>query len=463
MSKKNPPMIQQVASEVSAPPHEVSRQIIETTGGAVPAAVAVTAIQTTIIKLEEVRRYIQNNLNAGQRKLQKKIGKRPPTPAEAIQLKELEIDFGTIPGVKKPFLKQPGAEKITQWLRVRPVYETEVTPIPDQPGHIEVHGRCRLMTVGPDPVEVFCGPLASCSTMESNYRFRWIDMAIPPTYEWSKKEGRVAKALGTHRSFKKDDVWVWQERHPNPNIFDERNKVRQIGEKRMLVKAVRNWGALSEIFTEDPSEWTFDDESNAPKESETTAAPGSVVKEAPAAAPAEERQTPVVEILWPADTAEVAFVLVPDCPEGMHLVEGLRELAEFREGKWLVPAQYVPDVAERATQLGMKVSETELSKKPAPAAAQSAGTNVPAPSAGIVTNVSRHAGRQKNTFYYLLVIAGRSLYCYKADWFEHLAKAKGQECEFEVEDGAYPKIVGLKKIGPVEFHEGVPVIQRGEQ
>jgi hypothetical protein len=422
----------------------------------------VATIQATIEKLETVKKFIQKNLNASHRRLLKKIGKRAPTEIEKKQLRELEIDFGTIPGVNKPFLKQPGAEKIAQWMHVRPRYETEVTPIPDHPGHMEVHGRCRIMAVTPaGEFELFSGPLASCTTMESNYRYRWIVMDPAPTFEWSQNEGRLGKSLGTHRSFKKDEKWIWQRRHENPNIFDERNKVRQIGEKRMLVKAVRNWGALSEIFTEDPSEWTFEDESNAPKE-EAPSTPGSVVKEAAPAAPApEERPRPIVTILWPSDTSDVALVSFDESPEGLHLVEGLRDLAEFRDGKWLVPSNYVPDVAERALQLGMVVQETDFAKKPEPPPpAKSAGTNVPAPNSGIVSLVSKQTGKQKGTFYYLVVLNGRSLYCYKTDWFEYLAKAKDQQCEFEIQDGAYPKIVGIKRIGATEFEEGLPVIQR---
>lgn len=445
--------------------------IVKAEVGAVPAIapaipLEVAAIQSTITKLETVKRFIQKNLNAGHRRLLKKIGKRAPTPEEKKQLRELEIDFGTVPGVSKNFLKQPGAEKIAQWLHVRPRYETEVTPVPDHPGHIEVHGRCKLMAVTPTgEFELFSGPLASCTSMESNYRYRWIDMDPQPTFEWAMKEGKTAKALGTHRSFKKDEKWNWQQRHDNPNIFDERNKVRQIGEKRMLVKAVRNWGALSEIFTEDPSEWVLDDESNTTPEEPIK--PGAVKREEPSAETAQEKEPEVftLEIRWPSDTAEVALVYIPECSAGIEVGVKIAEMGEFKKEskEWQIASADVTTIAELAQSLGMKVKEVEITKAPAPAAAKSVGTNVPAPTKGVVAHVSRHPGKKKDTFYYLLVIGGRSLYCYKTDWFEHLAKAKDKECQFEVQDGAYPKIVGLIKIGDVGFEDNIPVLQQSER
>lgn len=452
----------------------MTEAITKAEAGALPLVVPavpleVVAIQATIEKLETVKRFIQKNLNAGHRRLLKKIGKRQPTPDERKQLRELEIDFGTVPGINRNFLKQPGAEKIAQWLHVRPRYETEVTSVPDQAGHIEVAGRCKIMAITPTgEFELFSGPLASCSTMESNYRYRWVDMNPQPTYEWSTGEGKSAKALGTHRSFKKDDKWVWQQRFENPNIYDERNKVRQIGEKRMLVKAMRNWGALSEVFTEDPSEWVLDDESNVTPEPPIE--PGKVKREEAAAAPESPTAEPdiqvqTLEIRWPSDTSECAFVHIPECPAGIEIGVKIAEFGHFRKeaSDWQIAAADVATITEFATSLGMKVAEVEIDKKPAPPAAKSAGTNVPAPTKGRVTQVSRHPGRQKNTFYYLVVLEGRSLYCYKTDWFEHLAKAKDKMCQFEVQDGAYPKIVGIVQIGDMAFEEGIPVIQNKDR
>lgn len=438
--------------------------LVQAPVGAVPAIpLEVAAIQATITKLETVKKFIQRNLNASHRRLLKKIGKRQPTPEEKKLLKELETDFGTVPGVNKNFLKQPGAEKIAQWLHVRPRYETQVTPVPDNPGHIEVHGRCKIMAVTPaGEFELFSGPLASCTTMESNYRFRWLDMDPQPTFDWAKTEGKIGKGLGTHRSFKKDDKWVWQQRHPNPNIFDEHNKVRQIGEKRMLVKAIRNWGALSEIFTEDPSEWVLDDESNTPAEEPIT--PGAVKREAETApaAPPPDTQVYTLEIRWPSDTSEVAFVYIPECPAGIEVGVKIAEFGTFikERTEWQIAAADVAPICEFAVSLGMKVKEVELAKT-APAAAKSAGTNVAAPNKGTVSMVSRHEGKKKGTFYYLVVLEGRSLYCYKTDWFDYLAKAKSQSCEFVVEDGSYPKIVGLKRIGSMTFTDNTLDIQQG--
>ena len=56
---------------------------------------------------------------------------------ETIAIREkFEIDWGTIPGVDKPFLKQPGAEKFCFWLNIRPKYFK--TEIDLGAGHLEM-------------------------------------------------------------------------------------------------------------------------------------------------------------------------------------------------------------------------------------------------------------------------------------------------------------------------------------
>src|SRR5204862_502577 len=101
---------------------------------------------------------------------------------------------------------------------------------------------------------------ASCSTMETNFRYRWADMRDedgnpikPNKLEASRKIAvNMARWLPAKMNFgkivplsKNDqrkgmpiEYWIYQERVENPNIYDERNKVRQIGEKRSFVKAI---------------------------------------------------------------------------------------------------------------------------------------------------------------------------------------------------------------------------------
>ena len=231
---------------------------------------AIPTINETVENLERVRRFITRCLNTD---LQHALTKLPQGKELDKKVRDrLEIDWGTIPGVDKPFLKQPGAEKFLFWLTLRPHFRTENFEIPG--GHLEVvcsatvyHKKTREI--------VFEGPQCSCSTMETNYRFRWAKRE-PPAEPPTKEQAVQLKASGLGKWRKERpwvrgkqsgvDEWVWYDRVDNPNIHDERNKVRQMAQKRALVKAVRNMGALSEIFTSDPGEWDIPEEQGSPYE-----------------------------------------------------------------------------------------------------------------------------------------------------------------------------------------------------
>lgn len=214
--------------------------------------------------LERVRRFVTRCLNVDLQRELKKL--KPGEELDKDVRKRLEIDWGTIPGVDKPFLMQPGAEKFLFWLNLRPKYEKREVDLGE--GHMEVIAAVHLFhkkTHEP----VFDGPECSCTTMETNYRFRFqerLDDAgnnLRPSEQEAErlkaqKLGKFIKKAIWARGKKKGEEWVWLDRVENPNIHDERNKVRQIAEKRALVKAVRNGGALSELFVTNPEEWELE-------------------------------------------------------------------------------------------------------------------------------------------------------------------------------------------------------------
>ena len=221
---------------------------------------AVPSVLKTVQSLEAVRRFVSKCLNQDLQRRQSKL--KPGEKLPEAEKKRLEIDWGTIPGVDKPFLLQPGAEKFCFWLNIRPKYHNREIDLGG--GHLEIISQVRFLskTTGE---EVFEGPECSCTTMEDNYRFRFQerDANKPQPSPLEKDE---LKALGMGRSKKKvewvkgkpaGEKWVWLDRVENPNIFNERNKVRQIGGKRALVKGVRNMGAMSEIFVTNPEEWNI--------------------------------------------------------------------------------------------------------------------------------------------------------------------------------------------------------------
>lgn len=221
---------------------------------------AIPSLQSTINNLEQIRRFVTKCFNVD---LHQAIAKLEPGKALDPDIrKRLEVDWGTIPGVDKPFLMQPGAEKFLLWLNLRPKFVKRETELPG--GHLEIVTHVVFYSKKTGE-EVFEGPDCSCSTMESNYRFRWADSETkPPQADVDRLKqsgmGRFRRKAIWVRGKKTGEEYVWQERIENPNIYDERNKVRQIGEKRGLVKGVKNMGAMSELFNADPDEWNLPDE-----------------------------------------------------------------------------------------------------------------------------------------------------------------------------------------------------------
>jgi hypothetical protein len=65
----------------------------------------------------------------------------------------------------------------------------------------------------------------------------------------------------------------------------------------------------------------------------------------------------------------------------------------------------------------------------------------------------------------VLTVSGhtKGIFVYKADWHDHLKQAKGKMIDIQAKiDGSYNHLHAINKLGDQEFHDGVPVIQRGE-
>ena len=349
-------------------------------------------IERVVDRKEHVRKFIASNLNKELRKAEKKA-KVAGKQLARWDRDKLEVDYGTVPGQEdKRFLKQPGAEKVSGWLLVRPVYVDVEHDMGN--GHLEIVSHARLMAVLPPGVpetEVFSGPDCSCSTMESNYRYQWVKMDPQPSREWVANDGKTQKALGIVKcKYEQKDgqkIFTWFERHDNPNIYNERNKVRQMGQKRALVKAIRNYAGLSEIFVEDPAEWDFPEESIAvePEEkpsgrvvqSPQTPAGGAV----PTTVPTSGAAPKTILLTWtPAkDYALLAGNLAPwlqfiqaelhgawDDPEKAWkirdvFVQALYEEARDKEG-WTITefvreAKHGPQVSHKGGEAGSQVSD----------------------------------------------------------------------------------------------------------
>lgn len=126
--------------------------------------------------------------------------------------------YGNVPGTKgKPTLFQSGAEKIAYMFHLVGRYTITRTDLGG--GHREYEVTCEL--VSRDTGETMGVGMASCSTMESKYRYR---------KKWINNQSV---------------------REENPDIADTWNTVLKMAKKRAFVDAVKSTTAASDIFTQD--------------------------------------------------------------------------------------------------------------------------------------------------------------------------------------------------------------------
>lgn len=118
------------------------------------------------------------------------------------------IHYGTVPGVKKPFLWQPGAEEIFRGFNCRPDYSTVKETIDPVAGYAMVWRKCQA-------VQIDTGLVVG----EAD--------AICVSTEFTKKDGT-----------------------PLP-FYDTLPKALMMADKRAFVKAARTLGCASEFFTQD--------------------------------------------------------------------------------------------------------------------------------------------------------------------------------------------------------------------
>lgn len=153
-----------------------------------------------------------------------------------------DLDYGVIPGTKRPTLLKPGAEKITKLLGLCDTYEI-IQQIEnwDKP-FFYYQVRCNLTTASGLLV---CQGLGSCNSMEVKYRYRWLWPDDAEKMPGFKKEGWPKKTVKT-KSGKTN-----QYRFENDEIFSQVNTLLKMGKKRSLIDAALSAGRLSELFTQD--------------------------------------------------------------------------------------------------------------------------------------------------------------------------------------------------------------------
>jgi ssDNA-binding Zn-finger/Zn-ribbon topoisomerase 1 len=149
-----------------------------------------------------------------------------------------DMDYGIIPGVKKPSLYQPGAEKIAKLLDLAEYYDM-MTEIEDwEKGFFYYKIRCTLKLIGTDIV--ISQGLGSSNSKEPKFKYRWLWPGdVPPNMDKSKLVTRKTKKGGL------------QYRFDNEEIFEIVNTILKMGKKRAFIDAVKSAGRLSNLFTQD--------------------------------------------------------------------------------------------------------------------------------------------------------------------------------------------------------------------
>ena len=223
-------------------------------------------------------------VRAPERNIKATIARVKETQAFVKEALKDGMDFQKLPNTKHEVLLQPGAEKIALYFGARPEYVVTTTELGE--GHVDYGIICNLYS-HKSGFAVGQG-LASACTMESKYRYRYIDVPKP---EWPDKAGgRILKQKGIGKwkieGQGNNKIFYWQMRQENPNIWDERHTVKLIAAKRAFIKAVRTMAGVSEIFTQDlddfPNLRDVVEQEGGGKPPET-AAPAAPAQEKPAA------------------------------------------------------------------------------------------------------------------------------------------------------------------------------------
>lgn len=167
------------------------------------------------------------------------------------QAMKKDTHYGVIPGTEKPSLYQPGAQKLALTFRLG--FRNRVESFASDGGHREYRSRTTVFHI-PSGIEL--GEVqATCSTMESKYRYRWENTGkeVPKEY-WDSRDTSLIGGEGfVPRKTRQADKQTWMVFHrvEHDNPADYYNTCEKMAQKRSEVKGVLNITAASDIFTQD--------------------------------------------------------------------------------------------------------------------------------------------------------------------------------------------------------------------
>ncbi|NIM14411.1 MAG: hypothetical protein GTO45_20450 [Candidatus Aminicenantes bacterium] len=171
------------------------------------------------------------------------------------------VHYGTVEGIKKPFLWKSGSELINQLFRVVARYHPESHDLGN--GHIRYETKCELVHVVTNTV--IGEGYGVCSTMESGFRYRVQKTKKEIPEEWWKTKDPEVLGGPQYDVRKKGKVWVvvkLLEVAPADNW----HKCKSQSIKRSGVAATRAMSACSDMFSQDDDLYPDDYNENGEEE-----------------------------------------------------------------------------------------------------------------------------------------------------------------------------------------------------
>lgn len=179
--------------------------------------------------------------------------------------------YGKIPGCgDKKVLFKPGAELLSFVFKLAPFYSIEMIEMKN--GHREYKLICSLRHT---PSGIVHGQgVGSCSTMESQYRYRWVttNREVPQEYWKTKTKDPMLLGGPQYKPRKANNKWYIFQYSEHDNPADNYNTVLKMAKKRAHVDAILTVTAASDAFTQDIEE-NANSSSNKTEEKTSNASP----------------------------------------------------------------------------------------------------------------------------------------------------------------------------------------------
>lgn len=149
------------------------------------------------------------------------------------------IDYGVVPGTKKPTLLKPGAEKLQRLFKLRSTFEAIDIKENWEGPFFYYRYKCQIWSS--DQVIAECE--GSTNSYEKKYRYRYVfdNKATPEEKEQGLLIERTGRNGQPYTSY----------RIENKEIYDQVNTLQKMAQKRAYVGAILLAANASEFFTQD--------------------------------------------------------------------------------------------------------------------------------------------------------------------------------------------------------------------